>query len=402
MKKHLVNYGKLINTMVMLSLLASSVIPVQTAQASKARTTEPPYSVADPVLGSPEAGNDLSTGSSPAFKRPSFQRPEPVKATGETQVILEETPTSDPSASPTEIPSVESSATNTAEPTASSPAPTAITYPAVPQEQISNSEMLFVKNVGQFDKRARFVVQGANSAIQAADDAIWLTYLEPSNITESSTEQLPGMSPAFGPESKVQGGSQGVRNGVNLRFHFMGGNPKPEIEGINPQTSTISYILGNDPSHWYPNVPSFTGIVYKDLYPGVNLEMTSEDGNWNWAFILADPSQLAANKKATLTQGIRIHFDGPDTVTLDEGMLHILTPLREFILPVPEVQMASKGLGMVANGQELFALGEPYVDGKELIFPFIMPTETVTPTVTLSETPTETITATPTPTDTPR
>lgn len=33
----------------------------------------------------------------------------------------------------------------------------------------------------------------------------------------------------------------------------------------------ISYFLGNDPAQWHPRVPVYTGIVYPEIYPGIDL-----------------------------------------------------------------------------------------------------------------------------------
>jgi hypothetical protein len=275
MKINLVNCRKLMNVVVLLSLLTSALMPVQAVQASKAWANEPVVTIPDTDIDLSPAlkpASNVSSAESPLeFSRPSFPRPEPVKANLVQSTVVEPS-TTEPSVPPSENATTEKAAPGDSEPTVTPIVPTPITISptsvvnssrSVKQEAISSSQMIFIQNVGQFDKRARFVVRGANGAIQVADDAIWMTYLEPEKKEKTNNQLESGLSPTPGPDDKAKGGTQGVRNGENLRFHFVGGNSQTEIEGFNPQPSTISYLLGDDPSQWFANVPSYTGIIIR-------------------------------------------------------------------------------------------------------------------------------------------
>jgi hypothetical protein len=49
-------------------------------------------------------------------------------------------------------------------------------------EKIShNTPIMFVENVGQFAKDARFKVQGGNSTLWLTDNALWITLFEQGN-----------------------------------------------------------------------------------------------------------------------------------------------------------------------------------------------------------------------------
>ena len=48
-----------------------------------------------------------------------------------------------------------------------------------PEDDFKSSPIMFIENVGQFDSRARFRVQGTSAHTYLADDAIWMTVYEP-------------------------------------------------------------------------------------------------------------------------------------------------------------------------------------------------------------------------------
>jgi hypothetical protein len=56
-----------------------------------------------------------------------------------------------------------------------------------------------------------------------------------------------------------------------LRLRFMGANATPTIQGDKQLPGIVNYFIGNDPAKWSRNVPSYEGIVYKNLYAGVDL-----------------------------------------------------------------------------------------------------------------------------------
>jgi hypothetical protein len=46
-------------------------------------------------------------------------------------------------------------------------------------DTLHSASLMFIENVGQFDEGARFQVRGGDSTIWLAEDAIWVTVLEP-------------------------------------------------------------------------------------------------------------------------------------------------------------------------------------------------------------------------------
>jgi len=145
-----------------------------------------------------------------------------------------------------------------------------------------SAPVMFIENVGQFDPHARFQVRGAGGTIFLAEDAIWVTLLEKPQPVDPATIDDP---------IAARHDNKPLR-GVNLRLTLSGANPHPQIEGFNPLDTTVSYFIGNDPAQWKTDVPVYAGVRYKDIYPGVDLEITSENGQWTWRLVGKQPDAL--------------------------------------------------------------------------------------------------------------
>ncbi len=185
--------------------------------------------------------------------------------------------------------------------TASSPLPIA---PARVAAASQNTPAMFIENVGQFDSKARFQVRGAGGAIYLAPDEIWVTLIEKPSPANDANHLDPF------DESKKS------RKGVNLRFTFVGANPNPQIVGFDPLDTRLSYFTGSDPAQWRSDVPVWGGARYVDLYPGVDLEITSENGKWLWRLVANDPLRLT---------NVKLRVKGHDALKITANRLQIDT-----------------------------------------------------------------------------
>ncbi len=70
----------------------------------------------------------------------------------------------------------------------------------------------------------------------------------------------------------------------------------------------MTYFLGKDPAQWHADLPTYSGVTYSGLYPGVNLEYAGVDGQLKGTYALAagaDPSL------------IKWRYAGADNVAVD-------------------------------------------------------------------------------------
>lgn len=127
---------------------------------------------------------------------------------------------------------------------------------------------------------------------------------------------------APGNAEKVHGIKHGELEGpVNLQYHAYrlrldGANPRPVLEGKKPQSHYYNYFLGNDPDRWKSELHPFLAVDYKEIYPGIDLHVASEQGNLKYDFIVAPEADAAQ---------VRLRLEGADGLSVKNGKLQIQT-----------------------------------------------------------------------------
>jgi len=201
--------------------------------------------------------------------------------------------------------------------------------------------LLFIQNVGQFDDRARFQVRG-DALRFLTDDALWFTVFAPRRPFVLGREG-----------GQLQDQPDLPPQGANIKLSFTGANAHPRLEGFNRLATHVSYFRGNDPAGWHADVPVWGGVRYRDLYPGIDLELTGSAGRLEPRLI----AQSGANLDA-----VRLRVDGADDLALDGDSLHMAASVGEVVLPL---------LAVVVPSQELVAKAEPVIaPDDQVIAPF--------------------------------
>ena len=157
---------------------------------------------------------------------------------------------------------------------------------------------LFIENAGQWPDAARFQVWGSGQTLWLAEDAIWITMIGTGEASpeDLAADQMPRMDEPSVLPRESHGMPRPYTTGVNLRLSFPGANPHPRLEPFDRLETHVSYFIGADPAKWRADVPVWGGVRYRDLYPGVDLEITGENGQWQWRLIENTLSPLVSLK----------------------------------------------------------------------------------------------------------
>jgi len=211
--------------------------------------------------------------------------------------------------------------------------------------------VMFIENVGQFGDGARFQVRCGSGTIWLAEDALWVTVLEkPSSSEAPSPPSGDGEDSLPSPSGRGDGGAGTPRKGVNLRLSFVAANPRPSLEPFNRLDTHVSYFIGNDPAQWRADVPAWGGVRYTDLYPGIDLEITGENGYLVQRLVAREGTDLDA---------VQLRVEGGDEMTLDGDLLRLRTAVGEYTLPLLQV-----------SGTGNAELPPPTVAGNQVTSPF--------------------------------
>jgi hypothetical protein len=103
----------------------------------------------------------------------------------------------------------------------------------------------------------------------------------------------------------------------NIWLKFLGINETIEIQGLDESEATFNYFRGNNPQNWLRGVPAFHKIVYKNLYPNIDLTVSVDGGKVEYNYLV---------KKGGDIKDIRLKFEGVKHYWVNEkGELKILT-----------------------------------------------------------------------------
>lgn len=226
------------------------------------------------------------------------------------------------------------------------------TPPAALAQQ--NQTLMFIENVGQFPSptggaEVRFQVLSGEVTVALLDNALWLTTLVQPQASPDQNASADPHAPIPGP-----------RQGVNLKLNFLDANPQPRLEPFNRLDTHISFFVGNDPARWRSDVPVWGGVRYVGLYPGVDLEITGENGQLVQRLVVKEDVAIAETSPLT---NIHWQVEGADALSLENGnQLRLITAVGDLSLSLPQV--------VAVDGAPLDLATTPEVNGLEITSPF--------------------------------
>jgi hypothetical protein len=189
----------------------------------------------------------------------------------------------------------------------------------------------FIPNRGQMDERVAYYIQGKNKTIFFGAEG--MTFI----LTEGDAEYM------FGDPNNQESGEdvhpdrmaspahlKAVRMTEDpswvVKLDFLGANPGVKPVGQNETGAIISYFNGR-PENWKSGLPTYSRILYPNLWPGIDLVYSGTMDALKHEFIVhpgANPSQ------------IRLAYRGASSVHVNStGSLVVSTPSGGFEDGVP-------------------------------------------------------------------
>jgi hypothetical protein len=184
----------------------------------------------------------------------------------------------------------------------------------------------FVENRGQTDQQVRYHAQGPGYAFYFTPEEVVLSFVkqaessEPLVRSDASGRARDSVLGTRGSDMLVAAEDTST-HGAALALRFVGANPDVVVEGEERVRGDINYLLGNDPERWQTGLPGYTSVVYRDLWPGVDMLLRGQDRQLKYEFRVRPGARLS---------DIRLAYAGASGVAVDEGGgLLIDTPLGE-------------------------------------------------------------------------
>jgi hypothetical protein len=224
--------------------------------------------------------------------------------------------------------------------------------PAVPPKHFANP-LAFEANVGQTDKRVKFLARGQGYSLFLTDrDAVFVIRDQPANPKRSIASHEP--SPSHAEES-------------SFRMSFVGANPAPQVSGTDKLDAQSNYLIGNDPEQWHIHVSNYGKVLYTDLYPGISALYYGNDRKLEYDFKVQPGAAL---------DRIALALDGAADLHLDKsGDVAFHCGTREVGIQKPTIYQISdagarlevSGSWVLKNGHTLGFSVPKYDHSRELV-----------------------------------
>lgn len=184
------------------------------------------------------------------------------------------------------------------------------------QESYGKLPLAFEANQGQSDPRVKFLAHGPGYSVFLTSGQMVLS-LRPSAVTVNAD---PTKSPV----------TDSRRTDAAIQINLVGANPNPAVAGEKPQAGKVNYFIGKDPKKWQTNIPTYSQVRYKSIYPGIDLVYYGNQARVEHDFVLApgaDPNQIqldvkGADRLSLAANGDLVLSKGNDEVRLQAPIVY--------------------------------------------------------------------------------
>jgi hypothetical protein len=168
----------------------------------------------------------------------------------------------------------------------------------------------FEPNVGQADRSVRYLVHGAGYTLLLTDAGAILSY-----VPRTSSAVRASLAALQSPLHSIPGENQTQYPPVTIRLSPVGGASHPRIVATGRRPGIVNYFIGNDPKRWHTDIPTFSRVVYQNVYPGIDLTFYGRGGQLEYDWLIhphANPAAIAM----TIGGAGSVHLDHSGTLLL--------------------------------------------------------------------------------------
>jgi gliding motility-associated-like protein len=194
--------------------------------------------------------------------------------------------------------------------------------------QVKSQSFEFTENKGQWDDHVKFKGQLASGAfflksngyrVLQHDTAAFAKAMAlmtghghmPNDNASSKTSIKAAVSTM--PDDKV------VVNSHAYDVSFAGANPQAVIVPEREMVGYANYFIGDDKRKWADHVKTYGALLYKNIYPGVDVRYYSENGYLKYDLIIQPNASV---------ERIALQYDGAEDLKVQDGDLYIKTSVN--------------------------------------------------------------------------
>jgi uncharacterized protein (TIGR03437 family) len=153
---------------------------------------------------------------------------------------------------------------------------------ALIHESFGKLPLSFEANQGQVDKTAEFIARGQGYTFFV-----------------NSTEAVLALKNSV----------RGRKKSSAIKMRLLNASSASSAEATGLQTGKSNYFIGNDPAGWRTNIPNYSRVRYRGVYPGVDLLYYGAQRRIEYDFVVSPRSD---------PRKIKLAFEGAEKIAVDE------------------------------------------------------------------------------------
>jgi hypothetical protein len=112
-----------------------------------------------------------------------------------------------------------------------------------------------------------------------------------------------------------------------LHLELLGANESATITGLDQLEGRVNYVIGNDPTHWHTDIPTYERVFYDEVYDGIDLVFYGNQQQLEYDWIVAPGAD--ASQIGLCISGVDAAIDGDGNLQLAVagGTVELLKPV---------------------------------------------------------------------------
>jgi Beta-propeller repeat len=166
----------------------------------------------------------------------------------------------------------------------------------------------FEPNVGQADPHVRYLAHGPGYTLFLTDAGAVFSLASPSSDTRRDV-----LAPQRVLPHRISAPRVAQRPPITIRLFPVDGARHPRIIASGRRPGIVNYLIGKDRSRWHTDIPTFARVVYRHVYPGIDLAFSGGGGGrleYDWIVgPHADPNRIMMKAEGALSTRLDRHGD---------------------------------------------------------------------------------------------
>ncbi len=184
----------------------------------------------------------------------------------------------------------------------------------------------FIENQGQWPNQVLFKINLGGVIMWIEKNALTIQLLDPKSL-----ENIRKHKSANHTIEPIE-----ATPTYSYRMEFKNANSSVKPQGINKLPYHFNYFIGEDTSQWASHVALYSEVLLKELYPGVDMHLYTQNQQIKWDFII---------KAGTNSDLIQWQYRGIEKPILSQNKLLITTPFQNISEFIPSAyELDDKGV----------------------------------------------------------